>query len=130
MKSKTLIMAAMLFGFISANAEVNPGNGKKEDVNGTVLQADSKKPLKDVSITAYSSSGKEKATVTAEDGTFAFDELKPGKYKFIFEKTGYRKVTKEAVIAKTDDAYPLNVEMTETKDYILQPSPFHFPGYH
>ncbi len=130
MKKRVLILAISVLSFAFARAGVNPGdgNGKKEDVVGTVHHTDSKKPLKDVSVTAYLSSKKEKTAVTSEDGSFSFDELKPGKYKFIFEKAGYRKVTKEKVIAKTDDAYQLNIEMIEANDYIT-PSPFHFPDY-
>ena len=32
----------------------------------------------------------------------AFDELKPGVYKFVFEKAGFKKVTKDKVVVKTD----------------------------
>ncbi len=64
--------------------------------------------------------------VTDEDGNFAFDELKPGTYKFIFEKAGFKKVTKEKVVVKTDEAFQLNIEMIESNDFDLMPSPFHF----
>jgi len=132
MKSKILLLLVGIFGFIIARAGVNPGDGnggKKEDVVGTVLHTDTKKPLKDVNVTAYLSSKKEKVAVTNDDGSFSFDELKPGKYKFIFEKIGYKKVTKEKVIVKTDDAYQLNIEMIETNDFNISPSPFHFPDF-
>jgi uncharacterized surface anchored protein len=111
-----------------ANYEPEPGSGKgkKDDVNGIVTDSDEKKPLKDVSITAYLSSKKEKVVLTDEDGGYVFDELKPGTYKFVFEKTGYKKVVKEKVIVKVDEAFQLKVEMLEDKDSELMPSPFHF----
>jgi len=102
------------------------GTGKKDDVNGTVLDAEHKKPLKDVSITAVLSSKKEMVVFTDEDGNYVFDELKPGVYKFVFEKTGYRKITKEKIVVKTDEAFLLKVEMIEEEDIDLMPSPFHF----
>jgi hypothetical protein len=113
----------MSAGFTAAAyANTNPdpgiGKGKKDDVNGIVTDSEEKKPLKDVSITAYLSSKKEKIVFTDEDGGYSFDELKPGTYKFVFEKTGYKKVVKEKVIVK--------VEMLEDKDSDLMPSPFHF----
>ena len=121
-----------LVGFVFARAGVTPGDeaGKKEDVVGTVIHNESKKPMKEVSVSAYLSSKKEKVVVTGEDGNFSFDELKPGKYKFVFEKTGFKKVTMEKVITKTDDAYQLNIEMIELTDFDITPSPFHFSDYH
>ena len=115
-------------GFVLAKAGENPGDetGKKEDVVGIVIHNDSKKPLKEVSVSAYLSSKKEKVVLTDEDGNFSFEELKPGKYKFIFEKSGYKKVTKEKVIVNADDVYQLNIEMIELSDFDIMPSPFHF----
>ena len=82
--------------------------------------------MKDVSITAILSSKKEKIVLTDEDGTFNFDELKPGTYKFIFEKAGYKKITKEKVLIKTDEAFQMNIEMIESNDFDIVPSPFSF----
>ena len=131
MKSKIFLLSIGLAGFLLARGEVNPGekNGKKDDLAGTVIHTDSKKPLKDVCVTAFLSSKKEKLTITGEDGNFSFEELKPGKYKFIFEKNGFKKVTKEMVIITTDDAFQMNVEMIELNDFDIMPSPFHFPDY-
>ena len=64
--------------------------------------------------------------LTNEDGNFSFDELKAGTYKFIFEKTGFKKITKEKVVIKTDEAFQLNIEMAESSDFDIMPSPFHF----
>ena len=69
-------------------------------------------------------SKKEKTTATDDDGNFNFDQLKPGTYKFIFEKSGYRKVTKEKIIIKTDEAFQMNIEMMEAEEYDIMPSPF------
>lgn len=107
---------------------IDPGEptGKKDDVNGTVLSGEFKKPLKDVSITAILSSKKEMVVFTDEEGNYVFDELKPGTYKFVFEKTGYKKITKDKIVVKTDEAFQLKVEMIEEENIDLMPSPFHF----
>ena len=128
MKPKILLLSVSLLGFVMAKAnEKDPGNnGKKDDLNGVVLHAETKKPLKDVSVTAYLISKKEKVVVTNEDGNFSFDELKAGTYKFIFEKTGFKKITKEKVVIKTDEAFQLNIEMIESSDFDIMPSPFRF----
>ncbi len=129
MKQKLLLLACSLVGYAAANANNgDPGTGKKEDVLGYVVQAGTQKPLKDVSVTAYFVSKKEKVVVTDEDGSFSFDDLKPGTYKFVFEKAGYRKLTKEKVVIKTDEAYQLNIEMIESGDFEIMPSPSHFSG--
>ena len=122
-------LAIALAGFVVAKANdggPGPGDGKKDDVNGTVIHSESKKPLKDVSVTAILVSKKEKVELTDEAGSFAFDELKPGTYKFIFEKAGFKKITREKVVVKTDEAFQLNIEMIESSDFDILPSPFHF----
>jgi hypothetical protein len=129
MKQKVILLAISLIGFAGAKADTGgPGEGKKDELNGLVTHADSKKPLKDVSITAILISKKEKIVMTDEAGTYAFDELKPGTYKFVFEKTGFKKITKEKVVIKTDEAFQLNIEMIESNDFEIMPSPFSFGG--
>jgi len=85
--------------------------------------------LKDVNVTAYLVSKKEKTVTTDEVGNYSFDELKPGTYKFVFEKAGFKKVTKEKVVVKTDEGFQLNIEMIENKDFELVPSPLHFADF-
>lgn len=131
MKSKILLLAISLLGFAVAkadNTEPDPTCDKKkiDEVNGVILHAESKKPLKDVSVTAYLVSKKEKAIITDDDGSYSFDELKPGTYRFIFEKAGFKRVTREKVVIKTDETFQLNIEMIENRDSDLMPSPFHF----
>ena len=134
MKAKLLLLGFGLLGFVVANAnnddpDPGTGKGKKDELNGVVTHSDSKKPLRDVTVTAYLVSKKEKMVFTDDEGGFAFDELKPGTYKFVFEKAGFKKVTKDKVVVKTDEAFQLNVEMIETGNYDLMPSPFHFSDF-
>jgi hypothetical protein len=128
MKQKFFTLAIALLGFVVAKANngPGPGDGKRDDVNGIVIHSESKKPLKDVSVTAILISKKEKVELTNDAGSFAFDELKPGTYKFIFEKAGFKKITREKVVVKTDEAFQLNIEMIESSDFDILPSPFHF----
>ena len=130
MKSKIFLLTIALLGFGAANASdgPNPIDGKKDELNGIVIHSETKKPLKDVSVSAYLVSKKEKITVTNDEGGFNFDELKPGTYKFVFEKAGFKKITKEKVIIKTDEAFQMNIEMIENSDFEIMPSPFFFSG--
>ena len=129
MKQKLFMLAISLLGFVAVKANDGgdgPGDGKKDDLNGTVVNSDTKKPLKDVTVTAFLISRKEKIVFTEDDGGYSFDELKPGTYKFIFEKAGFKKITKEKVIIKSDEEFELNIEMIEQSDFDIMPSLFHF----
>ncbi|MBS1574051.1 MAG: carboxypeptidase regulatory-like domain-containing protein [Bacteroidetes bacterium] len=127
MKSKLLLLICMaIFGVMAAKANtIKPGIGKKNDINGSVTE-ENKKPVREVNVTAYLASRKEKVVATNEEGNYAFDDLKPGTYKFVFEKLGYRKVVKDKVIIKTDESFQMNIEMIQNNDFDLVPTPFHF----
>ena len=126
MKPKTLLLiSTFILGSLIAKAN-NDDPGKKEDILGSVMNAEGKKPLKDVSITAYLSSKKEKVVITDITGAYAFDDLKPGVYKFVFEKEGYKKVVKEKVTVKVDEAFQLDIEMLQDSAADVMPSPSHF----
>lgn len=134
MKLKLMLLGIGFIGFSAANANTgdpNPANGKgrKDELNGMVTHSDSKRPLKAVTVTAYLVSRKEKMVMTDDEGGFAFDELRPGTYKFVFEKEGYKKVTRDKVTVKTDEGFRLNIEMMENSDYDIMPSPFHFSDF-
>lgn len=133
MKPKIFLLAISLLGFATAKANSNPdpfSNTKKiDEVNGVIFDSENKKPLKDVTITAYSVSKKEKTVQTDETGNYAFDELKPGTYKFVFEKAGFKKVTKEKVVIKTNETFQLNIEMILSDNLELMPSPLHFSDF-
>jgi hypothetical protein len=128
MKPKFLLLAIGFLSFAAANATTDPepcpDRTKVNEVTGIILHSENKKPLKDVSITAYSTSTK-RTILTTDAGNYAFDELKPGTYRFVFEKAGFKRVTKEKVVIKTDETFQLNIEMIESKDLDLMPSPFH-----
>jgi hypothetical protein len=128
MKPKTLLLiSTFILGSLFAKANNNdPGTGKKEDIMGSVLNAEGKKPLKDVCVTAYLTSKKEKVVITDGSGAYAFDDLKPGIYKFVFEKEGYKKVIREKVTVKVDEAFQLDIEMLEDTSADVMPSPSHF----
>lgn len=132
MKQKLFMLAISFLGFATVKASdvgPGPGDGKKDELNGVVLHSETKKPLKDVSVTAVLISKKEKVVQTEVDGGYSFDELKPGTYKFIFEKVGFKKITKEKVVIKTNEAFQLNIEMIESNDFEIMPSPFHFSDF-
>jgi hypothetical protein len=111
------------------SSKINPAEGSSATAQSQFTDrplADTK-PLNNVSVTAYfASNKKEKVVVSDGNGNYAFNDLKPGTYKFVFEKDGYKKVTKEKIIIKTDDGFLLNIEMMEEKDFDFVPGAFNF----
>lgn len=132
MKQKILLLFTICtIGCLQSKASdtrIEPGNPGKSinEVAGNIVDGDSKKPLREVTVTAYSLNKKEKFVVTDEFGRFEFDELKTGIYKLVFEKEGYRKVVKEKVSVKTDETFQMKIEMIEADGFDLMPSPFQF----
>ena len=130
MKLKILLLSFItITGCINANAgNTGPAERGKpiNEVAGNVIDGDTKKPIKDVTVTAYHISKKEKIVLTDESGKFDFDELKSGIYKIVFEKEGYRRITKDKISIKADETFQMRIEMLEDIDYDLAPSPFHF----
>ena len=130
MKMKILLLFSICtIGCLQSKAaDIEPGNPGKSinEVAGNIYDGDSKKALREVTVTAYSANKKEKFVITDEYGRFEFDELKTGVYKLVFEKEGYRKVIREKVSVKTDETFQMRIEMIEADGFDLMPSPFQF----
>ncbi len=126
--SLLLLTCFVFFAQNRANASELPlgNNGKKSDIAGGVYHSETKKPINSVSVTAYSITKKEKTVTSDANGSFSFDDLKPGTYKFVFEKAGFKKVTKEKTIARADEGSALNVLMEEHPEFDFTPGPAHF----
>ena len=133
MKRKLLLLA-ILFSATAFVARANngPGNGEecaKKDIGGGVVNADTRKPMSNVVVTAYTNSKKEKATTTDNSGNYSFNDLKPGTYKLVFEKSGFRKVTKDKVVIRGDEGSMLNVEMDEETEFPIIPGQLLFSDF-
>jgi hypothetical protein len=132
MKQILLLIAICTLGCLQSKASGiepgNPGNPEKSinEVAGNILDGESKKPLSDVTITAYSANKKEKFVISDGYGRFEFDELKTGIYKLVFEKEGYKKVVREKINVKTDETFQMRIEMIEADGFDMLPSPFQF----
>lgn len=132
MKPKAMLLLLFTGAVFFAKAN-NTGTGdesaSKTDILGGVYSRESKKPLGRVAVTVYSAAKKEKMIMTDKEGAYAFDDLKAGTYKFVFEKAGYKKVTREKVIVRPDEGVQLNVEMAEQASFEFLPGPFHFSHF-
>ena len=135
MKPKLLLLTCftVLASMFAFAGETPPGTGeestKKADIVGGVYNSETKRPLNSVSVTVYSASKKEKVIYTDLNGNYSFEDLKAGTYKFVFEKDGFKKVTKEKVVVRQDEAVQLNIEMSEHSSFDFMPGPFHFSEF-
>ena len=131
MKYKLLLLSFSTFLIsLAAKANITPGDDgetlRKQDVVGGVYDNSSKKPLSNVSVTAYLLAKKEKTVWTDSNGNFSFNDLKTGTYKFVFEKDGFKKVSKEKILARVDEAFQLNIAMNEHSSFDFMPGPSQF----
>ncbi len=131
MKYKLLLLSFSTFLIsLAAKANITPGDDgetlRKQDVVGGVYDNSSKKPLSNVSVTAYLLAKKEKTVWTDSNGNFSFNDLKTGTYKFVFEKDGFKKVSKEKILARVDEAFQLNIAMDEHSSFDFMPGPSQF----
>lgn len=120
----TMLFAATAFVARANSTDPSAEGNKKADIAGGVIHTDTKKPLSNVSVTAYSTSKKEKVVYTDANGYYSFNELKAGTYRLVFEKDGYRKVTREKVTIRPDEGCQLNVELDEEKEFQILPGSF------
>ncbi len=124
MRSFKLLVTCML---LSSASQLQAENKvSTEMVFGKIFSDETSKPLKDVTITAVLLNKKEKYTISDADGEFGLSELKPGVYKIIFEKDGYRKIVKDKITVKANSQIELNIEMEQNMYFDLAPSPLHF----
>ena len=118
------LFAAASFVTRANSTDPTAERNKKADIAGGVLHTDTKKPLSNVSVTVYSTTKKEKVVYTDAHGYYSFNELKGGTYRLVFEKDGYKKVTREKVTIRPDEGAQLNVEMHEEKEFQILPGSF------
>jgi 5-hydroxyisourate hydrolase-like protein (transthyretin family) len=115
---KTLLFTLMLLlgQWLWANTS---GTEKKGEpmVSGNVVDATTKKPLAEVTITAINTTSKKEHTITTDlNGDFKISQLPVGTYKFKFQKESYRPTEKNNINVKVETPTKLNVEIINYKD--------------
>ena len=123
-----LLLVVFLLGSFFCFANTGRKDKKEDpDMNGFIIEAETGKPMKDVNITAYNNTKKEKVTTSNANGSFALIDLKPGIYKFVFQKEGFEKVIREKMILKPNEGYQLTIQMSAEENlFDLMPSPLRF----
>jgi hypothetical protein len=123
----TMVFAAA--AFVARANETDPSCDemqatKKTDIAGGVVHADTKKPLSNVAVSAFSSAKKEKVVYTDINGFYSFSDLKAGTYTLVFEKDGLKKVTRNKVNIRPDEGCQLNIEMNDEEEFRILPGSF------
>lgn len=125
------LLTSLLLGSISTFAYTPPGAKPKTEFSKIVsgiITDDYNKPLRDVSIKAVAETSKEHITATsATNGSYSLVLLKPGIYKLVFEKEGYKRVIKEKIKITDKEMPPVMIEMPLLAPYSERgPSLWHF----
>lgn len=123
----SFIIAAFWAQARNTNGQATPI--KKNDIAGSVTHSQTKKPLGNVSVTAYSTAKKQKVMTTDNNGNFYFNGLEPGTYRFVFQKDGFKKVTKEKIVVRPEETFQINIEMFEAEDFNFIPGTFNFVDF-
>jgi hypothetical protein len=101
-------------------AFANGGVEKKGDpvIAGSVIEAGTKKPISDVTITAIHTLTKSEHTISTDvNGNFKINQLPIGTYKFKFEKDNYKPLEKTNIVIKQETTTTkVNVELINYKD--------------
>jgi len=133
MKTRLLLIAIGCILSVLSHARTTPPETVemtgKTDIAGGVIHAETKKPIANVSITAYSTEKKEKITLTDANGNYNFNELKSGTYKLVFQKDGFKTITREKVSIREDNSSSLNIEMSEEKGFQILPAQLFFTDF-
>ena len=86
-------------------------------VSGNVVDASTKKPIAEVTITAIHAISKiEHTLVTDCNGNFKINQLPIGNYKLKFEKDNYRTLEKNNITVKQETTTKLCIEIVNFKD--------------
>ena len=128
----TVVAAATSLGATAAITPPDAGveSSRRADLLGGVYHNDTKKPLGSVTVTATNiASKKEKVVTTDGEGNYTFTDLEAGYYKFAFVKSGYKKVVKDKVYIRQDEAFQIDVALTPHTTYDFLPGPFSFSEY-
>lgn len=114
---KKILLLTAIVGI--TNISFASGNEKKADpmVSGNVVDATTKKPLAEVTVTAINTASKKEHTITTDaNGDFKIAQLPIGIYKFKFQKDNYKAGEKANVNVKQETPTKLNVEIMNYKD--------------
>jgi len=102
-------LAALALAFAAATALAQGGSGT---IEGTVVDAATKKPLPDAAVTATSPSLQgEQTVVTDAQGNYGIPGLPPGVYTLRIEADGYRAYERGGIALQLDRTIRVNAEL-------------------
>lgn len=111
---------ALLIGFFLFTFHAFAGNTATQ-VIGTIIDAETKKPITDASIIVTGSAIKgEQVFKTDDKGSFKINLPQDGTYSFKFVAEDYKTVRKKDVAIKTNPPTKLLIELDDEEDYSIK----------
>ncbi|MFT3843664.1 MAG: carboxypeptidase-like regulatory domain-containing protein [Lacibacter sp.] len=120
---KKIILAAVFMTGVSVYGFAGTGSGTETgSVQGTIIDAETKKPLANVTFTAMiKKTSFQKEIVTDANGNFRLNNVPVGEQTLIIDKTGYKAAKKDGVTIKEGLVYKVDFEMIPAEEEIHQP---------
>lgn len=112
---KLLLSAVSLFCVAIVTHAGNNGNGAETgSVQGTIIDAETKKPVANVTFTAaISKSSYQKEFITDEKGNFKLSNMPVGEHTIVIDNKTYKPSKKEGVLIRDGLVLKLNFEVKE-----------------
>jgi hypothetical protein len=107
------ILITAIFAFIAQLSFATTGSNSTStaSVSGTVLDANTKKPLAEVTVVAVTGNQKSEVATTNALGQFKISSLPQGTYTIKLSKEEYRTTEKKDVVLKPENTAKVTVEM-------------------
>ncbi len=120
---KKILLASV---FITGIATVSfAGAGERNEtgaVQGTIIDAETKKPLANVTFTAtIRKSSFHKEIVTDANGNFKISNVPVGEHTMVIDKVGYKAAKKDAILVKEGMVFKVDFEVYEAEEEFHQP---------
>lgn len=114
----SLFMTAASFaGYAGTDKGVETGS-----VQGTIVDAETRKPLANVTFTAIIKKASfQKDIVTDANGNFKINNVPVGEHSLLIDKVGYRAAKKDGIVIKDGVVFKVDFEVVEAEEEIHQP---------
>ena len=107
---------------LSAASFAGENGNETGSVQGTIVDAETKRPVANVTFTAsIRKSTFQKEIVTDANGNFKINNVPVGEHSLIIDKVGYKAARKDGIFVKDGIVLKVDFEVTEAEEEIHQP---------
>lgn len=121
MKKLFFVSLFMTAASVAGYAGTDKG-GETGSVQGTIVDAETRKPLANVTFTAtIKKASFQKDIVTDANGNFKINNVPVGEHSLLIDKVGYKAAKKDGIVIKDGVVFKVDFEVIEAEEEIHQP---------